>query len=133
MSDFTFKLEKNGNSHEILTPEGRIPVSNGQGCMIKLEKENGEKEGEFIVKKLILQHAFFSNRTLLKHVQRINIEDSGTTASIIVDLDFREKVGVSGDSITYNIENTWVSFHIKREKQDNDEVDYLVVNSKPEM
>ncbi len=121
MSDSTKTLGIN-------TPEGRISITN-QGSMLKAENN------KLIQSANILQYASCSIRILSSGIEEISIKEINgeVYARVIVDTDFRERHGLSEKGMTFKLENTWVSFHIEAEKQGDDEVNYLVINSKPEM
>ncbi len=138
MSDSKIKLGKKGDSYVLLNENKEtqiklIGANNGEiskiGCKLK------KKGSHLTIENGILDHATFSVRLLCKDDLNIELDEDNATTSIVVASDFRERYGVQG--LTFILNETWVSFHIEREMHGPDgrkvPVDYLVVNSKPDM
>lgn len=131
---YTVELIKTDSIYEMRTPEGNVLITKTEegvdrGCMIKVEN------GELRVEEGIIQHPVLSSRMLLEGIEGVGIEmiDGVYLANVIADIDYRQRIGLKDDStFTYKLGDYWVSFHVERVEQDGIEVDYLIINSKPE-
>jgi len=140
MSDYKLQLNLNGTT-ELYVYDGKkeyiIKPSESEkaikGCMLKVDN------GKLLVEETILQRASLSMRLAVKGIEEIDIKEIGGSyvARGIVHVDFRERHGMQDKELTFKLDKTWVSFHIEREMYGPEgkevSVDYLIVNSKPDM